>query len=428
MDPTLDDADGLDRTASLTSLLHDSTVDWKVLDERYHSLLRLVEALLGVLPNCDRYLEIWPPAFRTYNVMVPNLLNLPVPVLGIGGPPPAVVGLGMYVASRTAECPYCSAHSCSFALRRAAAPETLAAALLPDRESFTRGELATIAVARSLARVPCELTAAEKAELIAVYGERRAEWIVLSVVMMGFLNKFMDAIGVELEQGVVDEVSETIGSDWSPGKAGADLDPNAGPQPAPPRDRLGTRLRLLPLLPAAIRHDRRAQRGTPSRAADVSGFLAEHVGHDFPVLTHLRSNRARRSIATMLRENLDPTSSVIGLDVKVLVGAVFAAVVSDESLAADVSALARHLDVDHEHVEAATAFGRSASAPTPGAPLPVDAAMELALAASPSPSRVDARTVAACERDGLSPPAIVEIVTWLAVLQLLHRLTCYTAV
>jgi hypothetical protein len=165
--------------ASLTPLLHNSMVGWDALHQRYGVLLRLVDTVLGVMPTCDPYLEIWPPAFRTYNIMVPNFLNLPVPILRLGGPPPEAVGLAMYVASRTAECPYCSAHSCSFAMRRGASPEKVAAALLPDQDSFTRGELATIAVARSLARVPCELTAAERAELVAVYGERDAEWIGL---------------------------------------------------------------------------------------------------------------------------------------------------------------------------------------------------------------------------------------------------------
>ena len=54
----------------------------------------------------------------------------------------------------------------------------MGAAPLPDRVEFSRGELATIAVARSLARVPCELTVSERDELVHVYGERRAEWIV----------------------------------------------------------------------------------------------------------------------------------------------------------------------------------------------------------------------------------------------------------
>jgi alkylhydroperoxidase family enzyme len=392
-------------TAAATppSPLRDSRIDWEVLDGRYHTLLRLVETLLGVVPNCDRYLEIWPPAFRTYNVMVPNLLNLPVPVLGIGGPPPGVVGLAMYVASRTAGCPYCSAHSCSFAMRRGASPATVAAALLPDRGTLGRGELATIAVARSLATVPCDLTAAAKTELIEVYGERRAEWIVLSVVMMGFLNKFMDAVGVELEQDMVAEVSDTMGPGWTPGRAGADLDPDAPRRPAPRVDGLGVRLALLPLLPSAIRYDRRVQKGTPGSAHRVSAFLTQRLGHDFPVLATIRSNRARRAIASMLCENLDPDTTVVGIDTKLRAGAIYAEVVHDETLAGDIRALADHHGVDVEHL--------------PGG----DPALALARAASPSPAQVDPSTF----ETGLGPAHIVELITWLAVMQLLHRLTCW---
>lgn len=413
--------------APLAPLLREAMVSWEVLEHRHGRLLDLVDTVLGVVPNCDRYLEIWPPAFRTYNLLVPNFLDLPVPVLGLGGPPPPVVGLAMYVASRTAECPYCSAHSCSFAMRRGAPAEKVAAALLPERASFSRGELAVIAVSRALARIPCELTAGERAELVDVYGERNAEWIALAAVMMGFLNKFMDAIGVELEQSVVAEVAHTLGPDWSPGKAGALLDPAVPIRPAPPVDGWRTRLRLLRLLPAAVRADLRWQRGVPSRWPAVGEYLRERVGHDFPVLARLRSGRVRRSIASMLRENLDPATSVVGIDVKVLAGAVFAEIVQDEHLAVDVRALGRRAQVDARRLDDAVAFARGddtghAEGGTAGAVL------RLARAASYSPARVDAGTVAACRDGGLSAAAVVEVVTWLSVLQMLHRLTCFAAV
>ena len=411
--------------APLTPLLHDAMVDWEVLEDRYGPLLELVDTVLGVVPNCDRYLEIWPPAFRAYNILVPNLLNLPMPVLGVGGPPPAVVGLAMYVASRTAECPYCSAHSCSFAMRRGAPPETVAAALLPGQASLSRGELATIAVARSLARIPCELTAGERAELVDVYGERDAEWIVLGAVMMGFLNKFMDALGVELEQSVVAETAHTLGPEWSPGKAGALLGPTLPTRPAPPVDGWRTRLRLLPLLPAAIRFDCRWQRGVPSRWPAVGGFLRERTGHDFPVLGRLRSSRVRRSIASMLRENLDPATSVVGIDVKVLAGAVFAEIVEDQQLAGDVRALGRRAGVDDRRLDDAVAVARGDDTRLPADGGTAAVVMRLARAASYSPARVDPATVAACRDGGLSAAAVVEVVTWLSVLQLLHRLTCF---
>jgi len=414
--------------ASLTPLLHVSRVGWDVLEDRYGALLRLVNTVLGVVPNCDRYLEIWPPAFRTYNVLVPNLLNLPVPVLGLGGPPPGVVGLAMYVASRTAGCPYCSAHSCSFAVRRGAAPDKVAAALVPDRTSFSRGELAAIAVAGSVARIPCELTAGERAELVDVYGERKAEWVVLGAVMMGFLNKFMDSIGVELEQSVVSEVSSTMGPGWSPGKAGTLLDPGAPEQPVPAVDGLGTRMRLLPLLPAAIRFDRRWQRGTPSGWPEVAAFLSERTGHDFPVLERLQSRRARRSIASVLQMNLDPAPSVVGVELKVLIGAIFAEIVGDERLADDIRALARHAGIDSDQLREAMEYARGEdTVPTAASPA-ASASLALARDASYSPAHIDTSTVEACKESGLSPAAVVEIITWLSVLQMLHRLTCYVSV
>ena len=311
---------------TLVPLLREEMVPWETLEERYGALLKLVEVLLGVVPNCDRYLEIWPPAFRAYNVMVPNFLNLPAPIFGLGGAPGEIVGLGMYVSSRVAECSYCTAHACSFALRRGASADKVAQALIGGGTDFTRGELATIAVARSLGRVPCELTAAERDELVDVFGADRAEWIVLGVVMMGFLNKFMNAIGVELEQTIYSEVSRTLGSEWSVGSAGAALDRAAPARPAPPADGLATKWRVLPVLPSALRLDARWQKGIPGAWPQVGTYLRERTRHDFPVLQRLRHRRAIRAIAFMLRENLRAESTVVGLDTKIRCGLVFAEV------------------------------------------------------------------------------------------------------
>lgn len=410
---------------TLAPLLHEDMVSWDALRERYRSLLGLVHLMIGVVPNCDPYLEIWPPAFRTYNLIVPNFFNVPFSVFGMSAAPADVVGLSMYVSSRTAECPYCSAHSCSFALRRGASPETVANALVADGAPFSRGELAAIAVARSLARVPCELTDGERDELVSVYGEKGAEWVALGAVMMGFLNKFMDTIGVELEQSVVAEVGTTLGGDWSPRKAGAALDPAARKKPPPPADGVRTKLRLVPLMPAAARLDARWQKGVPSAWPAVGRFLHERTGHDFSVLSRVRHGRVVRSIASALRENLDPTSTVIGLDVKVLAGVVFAEIVGDDSLAGDVRALAARNAVSEAQIADALRFARTPGDGPPDADGRLRSALVLSRAASPSPARIDAETVAACHDGELSPAAIVELVCWLSVLQMLHRLSCF---
>ncbi len=135
--------------ATLLKLVKPGAVPFEVLHERYGGLLELVRTLIGVVPNCDPYLEIWPPAFRTYNVLVPNFLNLPFTVWGIGAPK-ELLGLAMYAASRTAGCMYCSAHTCSFALRRGAAPDKVAGAGGEDLSGLSAPERAAVAVARAL--------------------------------------------------------------------------------------------------------------------------------------------------------------------------------------------------------------------------------------------------------------------------------------
>ncbi len=49
--------------------------------------------------------------------------------------------------------------------------------------------------------VPAAIEDEDRAELRRHFSETDAEWIVLSVAMMGWLNKAMDALGVPLEGG-----------------------------------------------------------------------------------------------------------------------------------------------------------------------------------------------------------------------------------
>jgi hypothetical protein len=88
---------------TIASLLSSGAVPMDEIEHRYGALLELVRRLIGVVPNCDPLLEIWPPAFRSYNLVVPNFLNLPAVLFGVGAPK-EILGLAMYVSSRTAGC------------------------------------------------------------------------------------------------------------------------------------------------------------------------------------------------------------------------------------------------------------------------------------------------------------------------------------
>lgn len=166
----------------------------------------------------------------------------------------------------------------------------------------------------------------------------------------------------------------------------------------------------------------------PSSWPKVGRFLAERTGHDFPVLARHHHSRAIQSVASTLRENLDPTTTGLGLDLKVLSGLIFAELVGDDVLKQDVRALAPKNGVSEERMAAALRFATDASAASLFDDDKTRAVLVVAKAASPSPVEVDADVVATCKEAGLSAADIVELVTWISVLQMLHRLSSFYAV
>ncbi len=436
---------------TLAKMIEPASVGFDELEKDYRPLLKLVEQLIGVVPNCDPVLEIWPTGFRSYNLLVPNMLNLPASLVGQGAPKD-LVGLAMYTSSRAAECMYCSAHTCSFALRRGTTPEALIGNYSPEEAAVAR-------VAEAISRVPTDITKADVAELESFLSPSDIEWIILSVGMMGFLNKFMDTMGIELEEAAIEDVEELIGpTGWQVGKHGwnseefDDFDVSGGrplrprngsplangeasangSQPAylsVPKDSLGTYLKVIRQAPGAYRKERQWTKGMAGRIAPALLTLEAEVGHSFPILASLQHGRAVRAIATVLRDNLDAERSELGIRAKCLVGLVYARVVGNEVLTSEAIQLALSLAPDLGH-PLLTAVGRFATAPPETAMLPSQlssveqAAVMLAKVGSPSPSQVNEISIAAAA-ESLSPAQIVETVTWLSVQQLLHRLYSY---
>jgi hypothetical protein len=76
---------------TLSQALQGAAVDVATLQRRYGPQLAIGRKVPGVVPNCHAYLEIWPVGLRTYNLLVPNFLNLPFLLFGVG-PPKATVG------------------------------------------------------------------------------------------------------------------------------------------------------------------------------------------------------------------------------------------------------------------------------------------------------------------------------------------------
>ncbi len=258
---------------------------------------------------------------------------------------------------------------------------------------------------------------------------------------MGFLNKFMDAVGVDLEEASVQEVSTILlPTGWTPGKhrvaAETTADPAFQARPGGP-DTLATKLALLRHVPAALRLEGSWTRGVPARWPAVGKYLAAQTGHDFPLLAKVASPRAVKAIATVLRDNLEPSDSRLGLGVKALCGLVYASVVGNESLAREarqlvlladpsvpdqsLAAIARFAAQPAVESDGDIAAARSSLASLPGVGSEAALALLLAKAVSPSPAAVPAALIAEVA-ETLSPEAQIELVVWVSVQQMLHRL------
>jgi hypothetical protein len=420
------------KEATLAQQLQPSAIAFDTLHQNYRPMLGLVKELIGVIPNCDPLLEIWPTGFRTYNLLVPNFLNLPFSLLGLGASKKEI-GLAMYRASRVADCRYCSAHTCSFALRRGASAQ----ALVGDRTSY---ETAVVAVAEGMSRIPCNLTPQDLIALRHHFSREDIEWIGLSVGLMGFLNKFMDAMGVELEAQSIAEVGALLSpTGWTPGQHARAGVLSSDGSALPPKDNLGTYFRVLRQIPSAIRLEQQWTAGVPDQWPDVGTFLESRTGHPFPILGKLRHKRAIRALATVLKDNLDPAQSRLGLSIKCLTAFVYAIAVANKPLAAEARMLAVRWapELEENTFDALTLFaskpiGKEAAgvkqaiadfSAWPNFSEQTIAALILAHAASPSPAEITP-AILGYVLPLIPPAAVVELVTWLSIQQLLHRLDC----
>jgi len=102
------------------------------------------------------------------------------------------------------------------------------------------------------------------------------------------------------------------------------------------------------------------------------------------------------------------------LPIKHLAGLVYATTVADEELANSARVLARHAGATSAQLNGSRdGLGKQAGA-----------ALALTQAAATSPAQITPDLVTATT-SVLSPPAIIELMVWISVMQILHRLHAF---
>jgi hypothetical protein len=386
----------------------------------YSSTLSLVQILIGVIPTSDMALQIWPPAFESYNIIVPNFLNLPEIILGVKGSLSAkLCSIAMYESSRGNECAYCTSHCCSFGIRRG-----LDRKVFGDGNNRTPEQVAVANVAYSLGTVPCSLKQEHVQEIYRTLSINEIDWVIAAIAMFGSFNKLMDGLGIPLEPHVFAETVGIMESKYSVNKAGVMIGlsqnkaENKTIELPPPPDNWTTKLAVVyhGLRPdGALALDRKLLKDVPvSSVSDCMQLLEDRIGHSFVgIIDKLQQTRVRHAaVAVMLKNMTEITSAGLGVKRKLSIGIEYCDILENPRLK-DMLLGIRNSRFDDEE---------SQDDNSPYTLLIFKVGKELSYA----PSRVTESLVQEIrECPELTAAMLVELVSFLATVQMLHRIESF---
>ena len=124
------------------------------------------------------------------------------------------------IASKSAGCQYCVAHTAESAHKASIEDKKISAIeQFETSPLFTEAERAALRFAKRAAAVPNAVTNEDFAALRAYFSDEEIVEIVGVIAYFGFLNRWNDTFATELEASPLDFAESVLsGTGWSPGK------------------------------------------------------------------------------------------------------------------------------------------------------------------------------------------------------------------
>jgi uncharacterized peroxidase-related enzyme len=125
-----------------------------------------------------------------------------------------------YISSNAAGCRYCQAHTIRAAERYDASKEQLANIWeYKTHLAFSKSEVAALDFALAASLIPNAVTDEIANELRIYWNEGEIVEMLGVVALFGYLNRWNDSMGTEIEQGAVDSGKSLLGTrGWTEGK------------------------------------------------------------------------------------------------------------------------------------------------------------------------------------------------------------------
>lgn len=176
------------------------------------------EKALGFVPNSFFIMARQPGMLRAFSRLSREVIGVP------GKVPLALKRLIAHVASRSAGCQYCMAHTAESAAHiDGIDPAKIAAIFEYERSDlFTQAEKAALSVAQGAGQVPNMVSDSDMDTLKQYFDEDQIVEIISVVCLFGWLNRFNDTMATGLEpQPLEFAESHLAPSGWAAGKHGA---------------------------------------------------------------------------------------------------------------------------------------------------------------------------------------------------------------
>ena len=114
--------------------------------------------------------------------------------------------IALVAVSKLNECTYCVAHHAPRLVEQGLSPASVAAILEPEVPGFDPVDTLVrdyaVAVTRDARRMPAEMVE----RLRGHFSEGQIVELTLRITLCGFFNRFNEALGIEMEEGVVEDL------------------------------------------------------------------------------------------------------------------------------------------------------------------------------------------------------------------------------
>lgn len=173
-------------------------------------LMQSIAGAMGFVPNSTLTMAHWPELLNAFS-------HLAMTVLQTGEVSGELKQLVALVASRAAGCRYCQAHTAHSAHNAGASEEKIAAAFeFESSPLFSDRERSALRFAWHAALQPCAVENEDYSQLKECFSEREIVEIAAVVSLFGFLNRWNDSLGTDLEDSPRTFAEKTLSArGWS---------------------------------------------------------------------------------------------------------------------------------------------------------------------------------------------------------------------